>query len=139
MTVSRSAPPRKGPPSKVGSRSNVPGARSKGRPGRDISTPLGPVAMVGACAVIACVLVLIAFAQGAGTTDSVSALAALSWIVGSVIGLLAFRSVDMGCRAEIRYVEPSWRPRLIALWLAVVGWLGGSVGAFFVAEALARR
>ena len=142
MTASRSAPQRKGPPPKGGAKPGGAAAVAKARTGRDVSTPLLPIAVVGGCAAIAVVLVATALGQHAGTTGNVSTTAAIAWIIGSVVGLLAFswfRSVDMGCRAEPRYVEPSWRPRLLAIWIAVVGWVAGSIGAFLVAEALARR
>lgn len=142
MTQSRSAPPRRNAPPRAGATPAGARAHAKAASAKNITTPLGPIVVIAGCTLVSIVLTVIAIGQSAGSTDEVSLVAVAAWVVGSVLGLLAFswfRSADMGCRAEPRYVEPGWRPRRIAVWLAVVGWIAGSFGAFLVAEALARR
>ena len=143
MTAPKPAAPRRmsaPPPIATGHRR--PAGQAKSGYQRDVTTPLKPIIVLAVCTLVALVLVIVAFSQSAGTTDRVSGVAVLAWVVGSVLGLLVFawfRSADVGCRSEPRYVEPGWRPRRVAVWLAVVGWTAGSLGAFLVAEALARR
>jgi hypothetical protein len=90
----------------------------------------------------ALVMVVGAALEGAGDTSEISPAAALGWAFGSVIGLLVFAWfgwLDAGRRSAGSYVEAAWRPRALSVVLAVSGWLIGSVGAFLVAQAIARR
>jgi len=144
VTIPQSAPPRgSGAPRQTGVSGgfSVTGRGNRGyQP--DVSTPTIPIILIAGCALISMALTGRAFMDHAGSTDSVSMLAFGSWIVGSFLGLIAFtffRSKDLSCQAEPRYVEPSWRPRLVAVLVACMGWFSGLVGAFFVAQALARR
>jgi hypothetical protein len=94
------------------------------------------------CASAALVLGYVAASGGAGTTDEISAAAALCWVVGSVLALLAFalfRGSNAARQTNRMYVEPSWRPMLVATTAAVIGLAAGTYGAFLVAEAVARR
>lgn len=107
-----------------------------------VTTPIRPLVGIVLCGLVAVVLALLAFSDDAGQTDEVSTVALIAWITGSVIGLLFFawfRSADAKCQASSRYLEPAWRPRLVAFYVTAIGWIAGSAGAVFVAEAVARQ
>jgi hypothetical protein len=107
-----------------------------------VTTPIRPLVGIVFCGLVAVVLAFLAFSDDAGQTDEVSTVALVAWIIGSVIGLLFFawfRSADAKCQANSRYLEPAWRPRLVALYATAIGWIAGSAGAIFVAQAVARQ
>ncbi|MCU0309479.1 MAG: hypothetical protein MUE36_00845 [Acidimicrobiales bacterium] len=107
-----------------------------------VGPPVIPVVMLGITTVAAAAMVAGAFVEGAGDTDEIAPVAVLAWVVGAVVGLVVFAwfgSLDAIRRATGHYVDATWRPRTVAVVLAVTGWLIGSVGAFLVALALARR
>ena len=107
-----------------------------------VTTPLRPLIGIVVCGGLAVVLAFLAFSDSAGQTDEVSTTALVAWVIGSVVGLLFFawfRSADAKCQASSRYLEPAWRPRLVALYVTAIGWIAGSAGAVFVAEAVARQ
>lgn len=98
--------------------------------------------MLAVTTIAALVMVVGAALDGAGDTNDISPPAALGWALGSVVGLLVFAWfgwLDAGRRSTGRYIEPQWRPRTVSVVLAVSGWLIGSLGAFLVAQAIARR
>lgn len=104
--------------------------------------PVIPIAMLAITTIAALVLVIGAVVDGAGSTDDISTAALLAWAFGAFLGLMEFAwfgSLDARRRATGRYVEVAWKPRSVALALAVVGWLAGAVGAFLIAQAVARR
>ncbi|MCD9623281.1 hypothetical protein [Rhabdothermincola salaria] len=104
--------------------------------------PVIPIAMLAITTMAAVVLTIGALVDGAGSTDDISTAALLAWAFGSFLGLMEFAwfgTLDARRRATGRYVEASWKPRTVALALAVVGWLAGAGGAFLVAQAVARR
>jgi hypothetical protein len=77
----------------------------------------------------------------AGTTTDISRLALTGWVLGAVIApaLFAwFRAGDMKARSDIRFVEPSWRPSLVAALVAVAGWLASVGHAWLIASSVAR-
>ena len=107
-----------------------------------VSTPLRPLIGIVVCGAVAVVLALLAFGDNAGQTDEVSTVALVAWVIGSVVALLFFawfRSADAKCQASSRYLEPAWRPRLVAIYATAIGWIAGSAGAIFVAQAVARQ
>jgi hypothetical protein len=138
MTTRASAPPPRG-----GANVELSGRASKtGGYRPHVSSPLLPIVAIGACAVLAIVLTLVGWSGGAGSTESISGVALAAWVIGSVGGLVCFswfRSIDVGRRAEPRYIEPAWRPRTVAVWVTLIGWAAGSFGALMVAQAVARR
>lgn len=104
--------------------------------------PIVPLVMLAVTTVAALVMVVGATLDGAGDTNDISPAAVLGWAFGSVVGLVVFAWfgwLDAGRRSTGHYVEPQWRPRTVSVVLAVSGWLIGSVGAFLVAQAIARR
>jgi hypothetical protein len=106
------------------------------------STPLIPIAMLAVTALTSVALLAVAVREEAGQTDEVSPEAALAWFLGSLLGLLVFAwfgLLDARRRSTGSYVEPSFRPRVVAGVLVVVGWLAGLAGAVLVAQAVARR
>lgn len=104
--------------------------------------PVVPLVMLAITTIAALVMVVGAALEGAGDTNEISTPAVLGWAIGSMIGLLVFAWfgwLDAGRRSAGHYVEPQWRPRTVSVVLAVSGWVIGSVGAFLVAQAIARR
>ena len=105
-------------------------------------TPLIPIAMLAVTALTAVALLAAAIREDAGQTDEISTEALLAWIFGSLLGLLVFAwfgLLDARRRSTGAYVEPSFRPRLVAGVLGALGWLAGLGGAVLVAQAVARR
>jgi hypothetical protein len=106
------------------------------------STPLIPIAMLAVTALTAVALTAAAVREHAGQTDEISMEAVLAWFVGSLLGLLVFARfglLDARRRSTGTYVEPSFRPRLVAGVLVALGWTAGLAGAVLVAQAVARR
>ena len=106
------------------------------------STPLIPIAMLAVTALTALALLASAIREHAGRTDEVSVEAVLAWFFGSLLGLLVFAwfgLLDARRRSTGTYVEPSFRPRLVAGVLVALGWASGLGGAVLVAQAVARR
>jgi hypothetical protein len=106
------------------------------------STPLIPIAMLAVTALTAVALVAAAIREDAGQTDEISAEAVIAWFFGSLLGLLIFAwfgLLDSQRRSTGAYHEPSFRPRLVAGVLVVLGWVAGLAGAVLVAQAVARR
>ena len=104
--------------------------------------PVVPLVMLAVTTSASLVMVIVAIVEGAGDTNDISLVAVLGWAFGSVLGLLLlawFGWLDAARRSTGHYVEPQWRPRTVGIVLAVTGWLIGSVGAFLVAQAIARR
>jgi hypothetical protein len=106
------------------------------------STPLIPIAMLGVTALTAVALLTTAIREHAGRTDEISVESVLAWFFGSLLGLLVFAwfgLLDARRRSTGAYVEPSFRPRLVAGVLVALGWTAGLAGAVLVAQAVARR
>ncbi len=107
-----------------------------------VGPPVVPILMLAITTLATAAMVVGAVIEGAGDTDEIAPTAVLAWMFGAVIGLIVFAwfgSLDAVRRATGRYVDATWKPRTVAIVLAVSGWLIGSVGAFLVAQALARR
>jgi hypothetical protein len=120
-------------------RSTGPAAPSPDEP--TTSTPVVPLVMLVITAVVAIACALVAYTDDAGTTDEVSTSAVAAWGFGSLIGLLVFAwwgLLDSQNRSTGTYVEPSFRPRLVAGALVVVGWIAGLAGALMVGLSVAR-
>lgn len=107
-----------------------------------VGPPVVPIVMLAITTVATVAMVVGAVIEGAGDTDEIAPTAVLAWVFGAVFGLIVFAwfgSLDAVRRATGHYVDATWKPRTVALVLAVSGWIVGSVGAFLVAQALARR
>ena len=107
-----------------------------------VGPPVVPIVMLAITTFATVLMVVGAVVDGAGDTDEIAPTAVLAWVFGAVFGLIVFAwfgSLDAVRRATGHYVDATWKPRTVALVLAISGWVVGSVGAFLVAQALARR
>jgi hypothetical protein len=105
------------------------------------STPMVPLVMLVITTAVAIGCALVAYNDEAGTTDEVSTMAVAAWGFGSLIGLLVFGwwgLLDSQRRSTGTYVEPAFRPRLVAGVLVAVGWVAGLGGALMVGLSVAR-
>ena len=108
---------------------------------RPTSTPLVPILMLLVTTGAAIVFALSAYLDDAGATDEISGAAVAAWAMGSLVGLLIFAwwgLLDSQRRSTGTYTEPSFRPRLVAGSLTVVGWIAGLAGALMVGLSVAR-
>jgi len=107
-----------------------------------VHPPLSPLALIMSSLASAAVLVFLARGQHAGDTASLSGMAFGAWLAGSVVGLVGFAWFrDENLKRQLRntYSEPIWKPVLMARVGAIAAWVIGSVGAYMIAEAVARR
>lgn len=105
------------------------------------TTPMVPLVMLVITTAVAIACALLAYTDDAGTTDEISTMAVVAWGFGSLIGLLVFGwwgLLDSQRRSTGTYVDPSFRPRLVAGVLVAVGWIAGLGGALMVGLSVAR-